>query len=296
MKAGVILALVALPLAAQPRLLTNAKLDTRSAAAGLDGEFRALLAAEPQPAWIGWAVPSVRSYGLGCEYVSHDGWAAPGVVHLEPPDHAVILFRVVNRALERIRALSPDCEIDAGGVPVHWLNDVKPAESVALLAAQAADSEIARNGALGAIAVHDDPAADSALDRFAAAGQPEDLRRRAIGWLGSTRGRHGLETLRSLLAGDASSALRVRAIGAIAESKEPDALNLVFATARDDRDAQVQRRAISALGNLPAGKGVPVLIEIAQTGKSVEMRKHAMNALEQTHDPRALAFFERVLQ
>ncbi len=296
MKAGAVLLLAALTLAAQPRLLTNAKLETRSAALGLEREFRALLAAEPQPAWIGWSVPSVRSYSLGCEYVSHDGWAAPGVIHLEPPDRAVILFRVVNRSLERIRALSPDCEIDAGGVPVHWLNDVKPPESVALLAGLAADAEIAGNGALGAIAMHDDAAADDALDRFAAAGQPEEIRRRAIGWLGSARGSHGLETLRSLLSGDASPALRVRTIGAIANSRQPDALNLLIATARNDRDPQVQRRAISALGNLPAGKGVPVLIEIAQTSKSVDMRKHAMNALQQTHDPRALGFFEQVLQ
>ena len=296
MKAGAILALVVLTLAAQPRLLTNAKVDTRSAAAGVEREFRALLTGEPQPAWIAWTVPSVRSYALGCEYVSHDGWAAPGVIHLEPPDHAVILFRIVNHTLERIRALSPDCEIDAGGVPVHWLNDVKPAESVALLAGWVASSEISRNGALGAIAMHDDAAADAALDRFAATGQPEDLRRRAIGWMGSARGRHGMETLRSLLANDANSAVRARAIAAIAESKEPDALALVVATARDDRDQQVQQRAISALGNLAAGKGVPVLIEIAQKSPSVDMRKHAMNALQQTHDPRALAFFEQVLQ
>ncbi|MFY9727424.1 MAG: HEAT repeat domain-containing protein [Bryobacteraceae bacterium] len=296
MRAGALLSLVALPLLAQPRLLTNAKLDTRSAAAGLEREFRALLSEEPQPAWIGWTVPSVRSYRLGCEYVSHDGWSVPGVIHLEPPDHAVILFRVVNRAVERIRALSTDCEIDAGGVPVHWLNDVKPPESVALLAGMAADSGIAHNGALGAIAVHDDPAADAALDRFAAAGQPEDLRRRVLGWLASERGRHGLETLRGLLASDRSPALRARAIGAIAESQEPDAFPLLIATARNDRDQQVQRRAISALANLPAGKGVPVLIEIARASQSPEMRKHAMNALQQTHDPRATAFFEQVLQ
>ena len=42
MKAGAILALVVLTLAAQPRLLTNAKVDTRSAAAGVEREFRAL--------------------------------------------------------------------------------------------------------------------------------------------------------------------------------------------------------------------------------------------------------------
>jgi hypothetical protein len=236
-------------------------------------------------------------YGLGCEYVSHDGWSAPGVIHLEPPDHAVILFRVVNHSVERIRALSPDCEIDAGGVPVHWLNDVKPPESVALLASLAVDSEIPSNGAHWAPSpCTTTPPPMTALDRFAAAGQPEELRRRAIGWLGSARGRHGLETLRSLLASDATSALRARVIGALARSKEPDALSLLIATARNDRDQQVQRRAISALGESAAGKGVPVLIEIAQSSKSVEMRKHAMNALQQTHDPRALAFFEQVLQ
>jgi len=153
-----------------------------------------------------------------------------------------------------------------GGVPVHWLNDVKPPESVALLAGLAADCEIAGNGALGAIAMHDDAAADEALDRFAAAGQPEEIRRRAIGWLGS-RGSHGLETLRSLLSGDASPALRVRTIGAIANSRQPDALNLLIATARNDRirrsSAGPSRRWESA-----GGQGVPVLIEIAQTARA----------------------------
>jgi hypothetical protein len=56
----------ALPLAAQPKLLTNAKLDTRSATS-LDREFRALLAAQPQPAWIGYTVAADRASSLGCE-------------------------------------------------------------------------------------------------------------------------------------------------------------------------------------------------------------------------------------
>jgi hypothetical protein len=114
-----------MPLAAQPKLLVNAKLETRSAAAGLEQTFRPLVTAQPQPAWIAYSVPSTR-VNMGCDYV-RDGWNQPGVIHLEPPDHAVILFRVDNGAVERIRTLSPDCEIDAGNLPVHWLADVKPA-------------------------------------------------------------------------------------------------------------------------------------------------------------------------
>ena len=53
-----------LPLAAQPKLLTNAKVDTRSAAAGLDREFRSLVTAQPQPAWIAYQVPTVRGNNL----------------------------------------------------------------------------------------------------------------------------------------------------------------------------------------------------------------------------------------
>ena len=95
----------ALPAAAQPKLLINAQVDTRAAAAGLEREFQSLLAAQPQPAWIGYEVPSVRAYNLGCDYVSPGGRTAPGVVHLEPPDQAVMLFRIVAGAVDRIRVL-----------------------------------------------------------------------------------------------------------------------------------------------------------------------------------------------
>ena len=73
----------ALPLAAQPKLLVNAKLDTRPAAAGLEQTFRPLVTAQPQPAWIAYSVPSTR-VNMGCDYV-RDGWSQPGVIHLEPP-------------------------------------------------------------------------------------------------------------------------------------------------------------------------------------------------------------------
>src|SRR5947209_7023232 len=167
----------ALPLAAQPKLLVNAQTDMRSAASGLEREYRTLLAAQPQPAWIGYSVPAVRTYNLGCDYV-RDNPASAGVVHLEPPDHVVVMFRVENNALNRVRALSPNCEIDAGGVPVHWLNDVQPAQSIALLTSLVAERDGAGSGALHAIAMHADPAAERALERFLAPDQPDAVRLR----------------------------------------------------------------------------------------------------------------------
>jgi HEAT repeat protein len=232
----------ALPMAAQPKLLINAQMDTRSAAAGLEGEFRGLLSAQPQPSWIGYTVPAVRTYNLGCEYVSPGGHTVPGVVHLEPPDHAVILFRVASGAVERVRALSPDCEIDAGGVPVHWLADVRPAESVALLGTLDFTEKIM------AIAMHADSAADAALERLAATGQPDDVRRRATFWIGATRGHRGLEFLKNLLATDPSQTVRERAVEGLASSREPEALDLLISIAKKDGDTSVRRQAVAALG------------------------------------------------
>ena len=316
----------ALPLAAQPKLLVNAKPDTRSAAAGLEQTFRPLVTAQPQPAWIAYSVPSTRA-GLGCDYV-RDGWSQPGVIHLEPPDHAVILYRVDSGAVERIRTLSPDCEIDAGGLPVHWLADVKPAESVALLDAFATQRERFMDGAMSAIASHSDPSADAALQRYLAPSQPESVRLRVVSWFGNMRGRRGFEVLKSLIASDPSDRVRERAISTLGNSKETEALDLLTATARKDAnprmrmqalsalnrhsgatvlatfkdaiesdpDLQVKRRAVGALQSMPDGEGIPLLIQLAKATHDNEVRKQAMTSLGQSRDGRAISFFEEVLK
>jgi hypothetical protein len=324
MKPALLLMASALALAAQPKLLVNAQVDTRSAEAGLEPAFRALLAAQPQPAWIGYSVPAVRAWGLGCEYVRDGGSTASGIVHLEPPDHMLVLMRIEAGAVERVRALSADCEVDAGGIPVHWLNDVQPAQSVALL-----ESLAAKNGnAVFAIAMHADPAADAALERFLASSQPQYVRLRAVGHLGSTRGRHGLEVLRRVIDNDPDLRVRERAVGSLAGSREPEAADLLLqiaktgqeprlraqavsglgrksgretvatlrAIAEADPDKTVRRRALNSLESMPDGEGIPALIEIAKNSKEAETRKEAMSALERSRDPRTVAFFEEVLK
>jgi hypothetical protein len=307
---------------------TNATVQNQSAAAGLEPVFRALVAHQSEPAWIAYQAPAVRGPRLGCEFVSHDGWSGTGVVHLEPPDHAIVLFRVAGNTVERIRALSPDCEIDAGGLAVHWLTDVSPAQSIALLANYANERNLTENSSVAAIAMHADPAADSVLDGFAAPSQPEALRNRAMRWLGSARGRHGLETLKTLLANQTAPDVRRQAIGAIGASREPEARQILLTAARGDRDARVRsqavsqlsrqpipnlagvlggiaesdsdsevsKRAVNSLASLSDGTGVPELIRLVKSSKSADVRKEAMRALGRAHDERATAFLEQVLR
>jgi hypothetical protein len=171
----------ALPLAAQPKLLINAKVDTRSAAAGLEREFRALLATQPQPAWIGYTVPAVGGVQLGCELVS-------SVIHLEAPDHAVVLYRVESNAVTRIRALSPECEIDAGGVPVHWIADVQPAESVEVLKkfiTSDPGQAVRARGAISALVVSKEGI--PVLIELAKTTQNAEVRKQAMSSLGRSR-------------------------------------------------------------------------------------------------------------
>lgn len=249
------LMVVILPLSAQPKLLTNSQTDTRSAAAGLSQVLRGLPASGAY--WAGYEVPAVRAANLGCQ-------TSEGVVHLEPPERAVILLRVEAGAIEKIRAVSPYCEIDAGGLPVHWLTDVKPAESVAFLGGFVSVAANGRDGSVFAIAVHSDPAADAALERFIGPDQPQWLRLRTVPLLGSTRGSRGVTLLTGLIS--------------------------------NDLDSQVRQRAVSALGAVADGAGIPVLIQLAKTTRDSTVRKQAMNSLQASRDPRAVSFFEEVLK
>lgn len=316
-------------LAAQPKLLVNAQLDTKSAGGGLEAAFRPMLTTQPQPAWIGWAVPAVRTYNMGCEYVFTDGQpnTGQGVVHLEPPDHAIILIRVDQGAVSRLRYVSPDCEIDAGGAPLHWLTDVNPSQSVALLSTFVSEREPSVSNALGAIAVHADASADAVLDKFTARDEPYSIRQRAISLEATQRGHHGFEIVKGILANDSDPRVRERAVSALGSSKDPAALDLLLETARrnsdpklraqavsalarrpepkildalraaiDDPDQTVTRRAISTLGSLPDGEGIPLLIQLVKTTKDAQIRREAMSSLQSSRDPRALTFFEEVLK
>ena len=256
-------------------------------------------------------------------------------VELEGPTRFFVLYRVESKQVQKVRMYSPECELDGGGLPFVWLTDVKPAESLALLSTFAAkaegDSEDDRrpaNAAISAIAFHAEPQADRLLEQYASSSHSVGLRKKAIFWMGNLRGRPGYEAVKRILAQDPDDKVREHAIFALTQSKESGAIPAIIDAAKNDRsthvrgqalfwlaqragrqavaaigdslehdpNTEVKKKAVFALSQLPKDEGVPKLIDVAKSNPNPEVRKQAMFWLGQSHDPRALQFFESVLK
>jgi len=142
------------PVAAQaaeaPRV-ENAKLETRTVGASLDGAFREIANGAEKAVWVGYSVDQVAGNREACcnnnwndgncgtcrlekENSGTTGTAhADGNVRLESGRQLVVLYRLEAKQVVKIRVASNDCTLDAGGLPFFWLTGVKPTDSIALL-------------------------------------------------------------------------------------------------------------------------------------------------------------------
>ncbi len=340
-----------------PGLIQNGRVETRQGGA-IDREVAALAGAEP--VWLLWRVPLVAGDRELCStHYSDRGpyargyavdWNPPGIgsmvvpavappatpVSIEAGTGLVVLVRLVDRGVERVRTLADDCPIDAGGRTLQWLSGVTPAESLRFLEGLVAGMgvghlplEARRNiagAAITAISLHRDPAADTALDRLAV-GTDRDARRQAAHALAGTRGARGFVSLQKMLAAERDVDERRLLVGALGLTREPGTVEALRTLTRDpdariraeavywfvqrggagviaeattlidtDADDNVRRRAVSGLARLPADESIPALLELARTGTTPSVRKEAVGALSRSKDPRALAFMETLLK
>ena len=333
--------------------MANAKLQTRAVTSDLEKEFQSLIRDQAEPVWIGYAVPVVAGNHRICCYSSEDRHKPAALRHgrcklegrdegmnlqnnddeeRDSPDQILVLFRVADKSVGKIRVFTDDCELDGGGLTVHWLTDVMPKESINLLASFVGGTEEKAErrkseSAITAIALHADSAADSALEQFVDPKQSEEVRKNTAFWLGNARGQKGYEILRRKVRDDPSDKVREQCIFALHISKVPEAVNTIIEIARTDRNKQVRgqalfwlsqkagqkaataiedaiendpetdvkKKAVFALSQLPKADGVPRLIAVARKNRNKEVRKDAIFWLGQSSDPQALAFFEEVL-
>ena len=280
--------------------ITNGQVATNPGGRALASTVQSLTASTTGVAWIGYMVPVKNRDRTMCCWSNGNGYfsgsisssnapccgscriepgasaaaretapqAATGPVKLEGSDRMLVLIRVENRQVDRIRTFSEDCEIDAGGLTVHLIEDVNPADSVALLASMVRREPERKsritNGALAALAEHDEALAGTALAALAREHTAPAVRGDAIFWLGQVAGRK--------------------------------AAALITETIEKDPETEVKRRAVFALSQLPRDEGVPLLIDVARKNPNPAVRKQAIFWLSQSKDPRALEFFAEILK
>jgi len=239
-----------------------------------------------------------------------------------------ILVRIDQGAVDKIRFTSTGCRLDAGGLPFTWLTGVEADDSIAWLSSLVtADNRRHTDQALAAIAVHGTVKATTALVGFASSANPLWLREKGAFWLGAERGHDGLLALEKL-AGDPDPEFRAKLAFDLSISHEPAATDDLIRLAKSDTDTHVReqaifwvaqkagkkavatlkdavendpevavkKKAVFALSQLPKDEAVPELLHVAQTNSDPEVRKQAIFWLGQTHDPRALAYFEQILE
>jgi HEAT repeat protein len=348
------------PAAAQMPRVVNGKVVPRQVTGDLRRSIDAVVKAQNGPAWIGYSVPMIAGEHRMCCYDSLEQYKAMSGCcggcrlesdghsaffkpmencKLEPSDSFFVLMRVSEGRIQRVRPLSSDCAIDVGGLTLHWLEKVEAAESVNLLTMFAHEDRSdnsknrttkhrASHEAVSAIALHDNPAADAALEKLIAPNQPREVRKQAAFWLGNSRGQRGFEILRTAFRSDADDDFRRGATFALSQSDVPAALDELIHAAREDRssevrsqalfwmaqkagqkvaptitaaidkdpDTDVKRKAVFALSQMREDEGVPLLIQVAKTNRNFAVRREAVFWLGQSSDPRALDFIESLLK
>jgi hypothetical protein len=256
--------LLAVALAIGQSHITNGQVDSHAATQPLEREVAAATS-RGGARWIGYRmkVASGRR-SLECLERTH--------IALEGATEVSVLARYEGTTITRLRTATPECEIDAGGLPVTWLENVKADDSAAWLASlvNAQNAEVRERlnrvtrPALVALGMTDGAAASRALVNIARNHPASAVRNDGLFWL-------------SQRAGDQL------AVSAIAEAIEKDP------------DTDVRKRAVFALSQLPKDEGVPKLIDVAKSNRNPAVRQQAMFWLGQSGDPRALKFFEDVL-
>jgi hypothetical protein len=329
MRILLILVIFATAALAQRPEIENAQMQTKAFSGSLGSQLQQFGAG---PFWAGYSEPVVAGrHGSMCwnDGNGEGAHSANAPVRLEGEVAVVVLIRVENSRVEKLRITSPDCRLDAGGLPFYWIENVSAAQSVAWLKSQAEQTTTRNDSAIFAIALHADTSADQALNELSTPPTADNVREKSAFWLGQLRGAKGVDRLRAMLASDPSPKVRERAVFALSQSRDPRGIQVVIDTARNDKDPHVRgqalfwlaqkagnretaqvistaasndpdrtvkERAVFALQQIPNGEGVPLLIEVAKSNPDPQVRKKAMFWLGQSKDPRAVEFFAQVLK
>jgi hypothetical protein len=239
------------------------------------------LSSAPANGWVGYRMTAAQPTTISCcdswngtwrscNNCRLEGEGSTNISRNEPEDLApvgsrsVALFaRFQDGAVNRIRIYSPDCQLDASGQSVRWIDNVSEAASIAFLKSVVErGSKKGREGSLLALSMHEG-ATDTLID-IARNNADRDVRGHALFWLAQQAGR--------------------KAAGALRDAVD------------NDPEASVREKAVFGISQLPNDQSIPLLIELMRTHRTAGVRKKAAFWLGQKNDPRALAAIEDLLR
>jgi len=222
---AVIFAAASLTVFAQQPQIQNGAVETRKSTS-LDRDITTISASASEPVWVGWRETAINGWSNNCCWYTDDNYAtrgctveptvpntrgfagmnvpdprpqfpAPsGPAKLEAGTDVLVMLRIVDKHVERIRTFSDDCPLDAGGRKVYWLDGVPAADSVKYLSGLIELKDVAgtptdlrrriNSSAISAIGMHKDGSVEALL---ALAKQSTDTTSRssAFTWLGRSK-------------------------------------------------------------------------------------------------------------
>jgi HEAT repeat protein len=323
-------------LAQQPQFI-HATLTTTAADHGLNAALDTLKR-ESSPLWVGYSIPVAEKFSSGwysrVSYLEadHPNYKKDDTLNSSNTsyNHAVILFRIANHAVEKIHVDNPGRQLDAGNLRVVWLTNITPDDSIATLKSLAlqSDARKLRDTAVFAISIHQSPATVPALVSLAAPGNDRGLRERSVFWLANQHSHEGFAAIQRFAREDPDDAFREKLAFDLTLTKDPGAIKELIRMAHQDTsprvrkqaqfwmatlggkavagdlrnlaendpNTQLRKSAVFALSRLPANEAATQLIEVANTSKDPAVRKQAIFWLGQSSDPRALDYLTHLLQ
>jgi hypothetical protein len=240
--------------------VAGASTETHRVTQSLEREVSAL-AGRKTDLWLAYRLPTIPTARQLCSG-SH--------VALEASTQMTMMGKLEGGELRRLRVFTPECDVDAGSVPLVWLEGVSADDSANWLA-----------GLVRARA--------SDRDWRARVADP------ALTALSIQSGDAAVRVLLALASDDARPDVRSRGLTALAQRAGQQSAAAISNAIDRDPEVDVKRAAVRALSQLPRDEGVPLLIQVARSNRTPEVRREAMLRLGQSNDPRAVKFFEEIL-
>jgi HEAT repeat protein len=191
----------------------------------------------------------------------------------------------------------PDPEVREQAV--FWLSQVGTEKAVSAL-----DSILRRSSdrrlqekALFALSQHESPRAHAALRAYADRGDvPEDLREKAIFWIGQSEDSPESRAWLLSVVRDPKRSIEIRKRALFSVGQADGPVSQLAALYGELPERELKEQVLFALGQRDEPEAVDRLLEIARGSGDVELRKKALFWLGQSDDPRAARALQDIIE